>query len=269
MSNIIIPELNPIKLFEITTDTWEYCKILWENKRRYFQKYITADTLRFQIIIPSESVITSFAALLVIDDNDTGTSIPMSAIGANSGDVTYEGVKALAGLAGKHLVKIVFGLPENGEIIVYSEPIEILSSSDNTVLIQYGNDVNDFDLIFQPYLHEAKIFDFRVEGCFPSDGFKPSSVDDVYIDQSHNTTMLSSIPFNINQFQFGGEYGCPNWIADKFNRILSCNNVTIDGVPYTKSEGSKLEPARTENYALAGWKIDLIKSENNYSLLIT
>jgi hypothetical protein len=149
----------------------------------------------------------------------------------------------------------------------YSEPISIKSEHQDTIQLVYTNSGNDFDAYFGPnqYNIGQTSFTLRVEGGFRSDGFQPSSIDNAFYDQTHNATMLSSVPFNVKKITFGTNLGIPNYIVDKINRALSCDTVYVDNQLHQKVDGAKLEKTFLHNYPKGIWTIDLVEGVNNYS----
>jgi hypothetical protein len=151
----------------------------------------------------------------------------------------------------------------SGSATLYSEPIYLCSSFANTVKLIYSHDENDFDYQFT----SSNIYPsmLRVEGGMKSDGLAPGGKYTMFQDQDYNSVMLNSQPYNVEKWTFGPSYGMPNHMADLLNRIFALSDVTIDGVAYSRNEGAKLERAGDTEYPLAGWSIDLVKTENPYS----
>lgn len=146
-----------------------------------------------------------------------------------------------------------------------SEPISIKTTHENTTSILYTNDQNDFGIKFskQGSLTETNIFQIRVPGGFLTEGFNPGSKDVVFTNQTYDVTLVNSIPFTVNRFTLGHGEGVPNWVADKFNRLLSCTTVEINNRQYIKTEGAKLEGKKIPLWPMAVWEIDLIQKNNS------
>ena len=272
-TKLLIPFLNPLRLFQTSNDNWDYLKTKdWETGQTYCQKWKKSDIIRMQIGVEestSVQVYPSFS-LLTIDGKyitSLGNTVLLATMG---GYKWYECIISLATITdGRYIIRMS-SVVDTNLLKFYSEPIEIAEAHENTLQFVYSHDENDFDLIFVPGGNQSnRMFQLRIDGGFSSDGFKPASLDSMYVDQVHNAVMLSSVPFNVRTLTIGNSYGIPNWMADKINRIFSCNSVTIDGVAYTKNDGAKLEATRESGYASAGWKIDLLESENSYSEIIT
>lgn len=155
--------------------------------------------------------------------------------------------------------------------ITYSEPIEILEpetddihleNQDPTLLIEYSAPVAagglKFFTPFAPMIRVPGILKYK----------NPGSKDTIYEDQLLNATMINSVPYRIWEFILGGNYGVPPYFIDKIARILSLQNVSIDGRLFTKNEGASFEPALLDDYPSAGWAIELREKLNRDSNII-
>lgn len=150
----------------------------------------------------------------------------------------------------------------------YSEPYYVRTTWDNTVWLEWANEVNDFDCPYED-MAEAFTWGLRVEGGFESNGYQPSSKDVIYIDQNRVPTMLDSIPYVVKKATFGGAVGLPNYLANIINRAWSHTHTYIDDIRYVKNEGAKLEPSRSDRYPMAGWTLDLMEVDETFSNEIT
>lgn len=142
-----------------------------------------------------------------------------------------------------------------------SEVINCAVSQPNTLLFQYTNSVNAFSAIFSTGI----IFNLRMEGIIAD--YEPGFEDVIYTDQYRNTTKLNGIPFR--QFMLylpGANYakGLPNWICDKANWMLACDQIMIDGIYYQNTSGSKWEVKRTDPDGTnnIGLKVPIIEVNN-------
>lgn len=131
-----------------------------------------------------------------------------------------------------------------------------------TLLFQYTNSYNRFSVVWSTGI----IFNLRVEGNIAD--YTPAFDDIIYNDQEYNTTKLNSIPhreFSLyiasNQ---GGFQGIPNWVADKVNWALACDQIQIDGVYYQNTNGSKWDVKRTDpdGTNFIGLKVSIIEVNN-------
>ena len=152
-----------------------------------------------------------------------------------------------------------------GTLSFYSEPIRLsILAPVNTIKLVYKHDQNDFDTIFIGSNVLGEFF-MRIEGGMKSDGFQPGGKFTMFQDQDYNSIVLQSQPTLIEKFTFGPSVGTANWMGDKINRIFGLSTVTIDGTQYVRNEAAKLERNGEVNYPLAGWTLELIKSDNPYS----
>ncbi len=167
--------------------------------------------------------------------------------------------------AGIYFLKLII-TDSIGVATFYSEPISVQATTAGTLAIVYDHDENDFDRKFTGPVLPSMI---RIEGGMKSDGLQPGGKFTMFQDIDFNSVMLNSQPYNVEKFTFGGSYGIPNHLADKLNRVFGLSDVTIDGVKYSRNEGAKLERSGDADYPLAGWSLDLVKSENPYGETFT
>lgn len=265
MNTYKMSALNPIRFHQVGVGDFAYNNIpSFEFLKGYNQVYFHGDTPWIQVL---SSVNTAEMYVQLVDINgdlirDYGN---MWKHGTKMGDwwlYYWPYYFPFTVDDGVYFLKITI-VHTVGTVLLYSEPIYICSDKENTVKIEYSNDVNDFDAIFTA--PEGVTFMMRLEGGMKSDGFAPGGKYTIFQDLDYQAVMLESQPYNVEKWTFGPGNGIPNHIADKLNRIFSLNNVTIDGVQYVRNEGAKMERIGETNYPLAGWAIDLIKSENPYS----
>jgi len=161
-----------------------------------------------------------------------------------------------------------------------SEPIDLRTTWENTLWVDYANSTNDFDMIFSragigitridtkpattkaPY---SALYRLRVKGGYWSGGYTPASDDVVYTSQTWNFRTVSSIPYNVKKVTFGDGYGVPNYIYDILNRIFACDNIKINEERINKIEGATLEATRLDRYPMASLSIDIAPYDNEYS----
>jgi len=124
---------------------------------------------------------------------------------------------------------------EDGIQPVQSEAIDVQIEQDNTLLIEYHNARNDYDIIFDTGI----VFQIRVEAAIKN--FLPQNERDTYEDQDFNTTLLNAIPYLQAKFWLGYNYGMPRWVAHKINIIQSCTETIYDGVAYQIPNEAKYE----------------------------
>jgi hypothetical protein len=84
----------------------------------------------------------------------------------------------------------------------------------------------------------------------------------VYEDQPMNLTLVSGTAYNERVLYIGSNgIRISDGFAEKINNIFMCDTIRINDVDYTITEGSKLEPTRIEESAIATYKIRLRESK--------
>ena len=273
---IKIPFLNPLRFHNIGTGKFA-CETIpdFENQSLYLQKFSATDTIKIQFLLLKNKYFDQYIRIYDSNGNKIANYGPVlkgeygslydvfsteeSFYEFSADNIYYVVLKVLT------IANVETGLYTN----FVSEPFIIIPETANTLNITYTHDANRFDVAFFPnpsLLELQEIFQLRIEGGVPSDGFSPESKDTFYIDQPNDTVMLNSIPFNTYKFLFGGAPGIPNWLANKLNMILSLSNVSINGRRYVKADGAKLEPIREKYYPFAAWQIELIEPTTEFSL---
>lgn len=142
-----------------------------------------------------------------------------------------------------------------------SEPIYFRAQHLNSVLIEYGNSINDFDTIFQQL---SPRFQKRMFGAVHS--WQGGSEDVVYNNQGEEPVLLDSIPYDVYMFTAAGDIGIPVYEQQKLNHIFSCDRVAIDNKLFVKDDGASFEYQNERNYPLSGMSIKIRAGENVHSL---
>lgn len=171
----------------------------------------------------------------------------------------------LKDLSGKYRVRINL---ESNNITKALKPITsewfmVKKKNDfKNVLIQVRNSKNKFGVIF----NDKKLhFTFRVDGGFYPNSMQVNSDDTIYKDQRVDFVQLSSFPYESYRINLGGRRGISNSFIALLNRAFSCDTVLINGVQFSKKEGSSFEAIESENYPYRSWVIEVAKSENQNS----
>ncbi len=277
MSVIKIPALNPVKFHKDGTGDFfqNLIPFMEDQNARYCQKYQYGDLLYIQFLIQGASLVGGVYAptLKLIDNNQNviysfhveATSTAAVYVGYSAYNVT-ENFPTVA--EGVYFLKLACYVPKDptgfdyAQMTFYSEPLYIKETHDHTVLVKYRLTYNDFDCIFTD---ELALHNLRIEGGVRSEGFTPGGKYQMFTDLGYEPVMLQSTPYNVYKWSFGPGAGLPNWMADKLNRIFSCDEVTIDNVGYMRNESAKMEASRESGYPLGGWTIELIKTDKEYS----
>lgn len=141
-----------------------------------------------------------------------------------------------------------------------SECLDIRTVHPLTRLFAYKNSYNRQTIVFETGIE----FLFRCEASIEQ--FQPMSSDVMWIDQSYSNNIVSSKPYRTFQLLIGGQYGIPDWIVDKLNRILGNDSVKIDGKLYSRTAQSRWAPKREELYPWSGWSVEIQETKNKSAL---
>lgn len=156
---------------------------------------------------------------------------------------------------GVYFYQLDFG----GQYLLISEPQIISENLDGTLLIEYSNSTFYENMIFEdgfsPNLRIAGQLKFK----------EPGSKRLIYEDDPLNAEVLNAKNFRLWTLLIFGETGGPDYMIDKVNRILGCNNLRIDGRYFTVDPGGKLEQEGLDGYPMRGWRIDLREKLNRAS----
>ena len=242
----------------------------WEYPEEYCQKFSVNDIIRLQGIVTPEKPIVPLPTFTVINlvTNESTVFTPSLYPGEDADEIFDLEITGLA--AGAYYLSI-FDTSENEEIknIPFRIFEEDATELENTVLIRYSNNRNDFDYNFLKEDGEAIFTDFRVEGgrLYESDIYDNQS--EYFRNQSYYQRQLSSIPFTREGFNFGDTAGAPSWVGEKLNMIFSLSDIYIDNIRYERSEGAQLVTQQKDNhYPLYNYTIELEKTERRYSEII-
>jgi hypothetical protein len=274
-NKIIQPLLNPVKFIDMDPelipqflsrhmDDYFYLETIkpWQTRRNYIQSWQKTDTVSIQIQSTYDPVrislvdidervyfFTNFTKVLYDFDDPTlflyEVEVPLASFGE-----------------GLYFWKIEAGDDGTGnyEITLISEPQHIAELQKDTLLLAYQHPDYYNDVVpsgFFPFI--------RIRATLRLKSL--SSKDSFFEDQVLDMTMLQSKPFRLWQLLIGGASGIPDYLADLLNRVFGCKTLLIDGKPYTKSDGAKMEESAQPNYPMRGWSIDLREAENITSLV--
>jgi hypothetical protein len=278
-----IPQLNPLKFYNqrdvfnentpfvnesynpnynfthIDADFYSRNIMTWQQENKYFQPYQNADVI--PIFFAGES--RNDYNYNIIDCN--GKVVKTGAIAStgvvNSIDIFHIGIDLLDVPSGIYFIQISCANDaDSSNYYAISEPIEVKEYHEGTMLLEYYNSYNDQSIIWGLMPNTA--FQFRIHSALIE--MNPQSKNYVYEDQMYNSTLLSGIAYREWIIAFGGDgHAIPQYIADKINRIFNCDNVSIDGVQYTRIEGSQLDPQRDPISTLTAWTLKVREKEVN------
>lgn len=249
-----LPIVNPMRFVaEEETDLF----LINQDGKCYFQKWQTDDSTILQVLSDFPDIefhirdyLTNAIILTITPDE-----IPVTIIGQTF--KCYQIAIDFSQLQpGKYYAELKYSGLSDPEVVLLSEPFDVQTSWPGTLLFKYKNSENNFSIIFDTGLE----FSLRVEGDIKD--FSPASNDVIYNDQKVNSTLLMSVPFRTWKLFVGKEAGLPDWIIDKINRAMSCDQKQINGAYYERVEGAKWEIARETVYPFIGISIDIIPAEN-------
>lgn len=237
--------------------------LIWQQTANYFQKVQNNDGIYFQL---NANYGPLSVQLLNCNNIVVATGI-VTPVNSNYFKVPVVGYECTIDITdvnlvpeGIYYIKVSVGSPIT---VLISEPIHIKSKHIGTMLFEYQNTSNAFDVIFQ----NNEQFSLRVEAALL--GFQPGSNEVVYEDEPANLLTLSAYAFRTWKLKIGAAKGVPDWVADKINRILCCDTVMIDGKYFTKNDGSKLEPNGKDEIITKGWTVELRESKARTGVTIS
>ena len=234
----------------------------YAENRPFFQKWQTNDSFDVQFITQGLS-----ADLVIIDKNKrvvdtiTLTDTPNTAI--ITPNQLYQGSVDCSSLTPgeTYWLLATFGAGVGQKQFV-SEPFIIADNWDDTLLIEYTHSANQPDMIWNaPYT--GKI---RIDGFIQK--FKPGGRSSQYEDQLMDVVSLDGQPTRGYELLIGGNFGIPDWMIDKINRILMLDNISIDGYGYSADKDAKLEAIETPGAPMAFWTIGIREATNKLGIAI-
>lgn len=121
-----------------------------------------------------------------------------------------------------------------------SEPIWIRGSWPKTMLLEYGNSINNYDVMFGVIpddLYAGRLpFAMRVEAFL--DDPEPASIDTVFRDVKLDLRNLKSDPYRRRELTIGGSVGVPAYTIEKVGRLLACDSIYADDTRVIKDEAT-------------------------------
>lgn len=140
---------------------------------------------------------------------------------------------------------------ENNVLQTYqSELWQTADKWPRTLAWDYKNEYNCYDLIFDTTDFNPR---FRLESSISK--YTPDSDAEVYIDQMHTPSQLSSIPFD--RYILNTD-NLPDWALRILNYVLNVTEKKADGQPYEKPDGAKLEVQRSDGYEYGAASVEVI-----------
>lgn len=222
----------------------------WQNPKCYFQKWQTRDTLKLQLISD-----TPLNDLLILNlDGTTADTVPWTvnalALPSYPTFSIYEIDYPIANLSeGRYVIQ---------QDQFEAEGIDVAVKWDNTILITYKNDANNYSVVFSTGIE----FQFRIEGWIGN--YQPKRDSEIYNDQTRNLTQLSAISYRQFSLYIGYKWGVPVWALDKVNLISQCDDVKINNVPYQPIQDAEFEIENNTDNNFTGGFIDIEQKFNNF-----
>jgi hypothetical protein len=269
MANILyFPKLNPVRFFlpdpsqtyhSRHLDDFEFFDSIlpWQEQLDYYQPWESADLIKLYLeadfgphnvsILDLEGSVVTTVSFQPVKQDEDNPDLWIYRLDIDISALPHGGYR----------LQLASGIDE--PLILETNVLSICEIQENTLVLDYRN----------TQYHEGIFWDtpyypsLRVEGGI---FFKaPASKDFSYEDQPLDETLLSSIPYRLFELIVGDSFGVPPYMIDLVNRILSCDDVLIDGRAYTKSEGARFEAIEQEGLPTKAWKIEMRESVNRPS----
>lgn len=251
---ISFPRLNPLTFRKEISSPYEKCT------EKFIQEFDRSDYIVFQTSYDNDFSTTEIKSYLIDCDEQIVTEIGKSTVIVNS-LMRQDIFKIPCASVEEGFYSVLIESP--GKFRYYSNVFHI-HFTDNVLLIQYCCRENKFDCLFNT-INGAEFFYLRIQGGIKTQGYSFKSDDVEFIDQDRKVTLIDSIPYTIRKYTLGGSIGMPVWLADKLNRIFSCDDIKINGIKVVKGNGAALELSSQENYKYVGATIDLLHTDEGYS----
>lgn len=262
-----IATLNPLRFIDTSNINFGFDGnfavdqvLSYQNPKCYCQKWQLSDTLRLQVLsdfVPTDLLIKDLYSDLTV------ASVAWAEKPTIIIDQTFKVYELeyqfITLPEGKYYTQFSYEDENEVEHLLISEPIYIAQVQENTLLLQYKNSINDFDVIFDTGI----VFNFRVESAIKD--YTPGNNRAIYNDQNVNPTLLSATPFRKFKFYLGFQYGIPEWVFDKVNWIQSVDQVKYNNVFYQIVEGSDYETSSNPDNSFMGGSIEVHPTNNNFN----
>lgn len=149
-------------------------------------------------------------------------------------------------------------------LTLVSEPFEIVESLEpnTSFYLEWDHPTPKDELIYYNNAG-AKIFNptLRVPGGFEYE--RTEYKETLFVDIKNNTKVVKNIAYDVHTFTLGGAAGVPPYMPQIVARILGNENVKFDGRLWVRAtENSRFEKVDEEEYAKAGYTIELIEKLN-------
>lgn len=242
----------------------------WEDKRCYLQPVQQSDVIVLQWLgqaFAFGGTINPYYVRILDKNGKVVKSQQPTTPGLLGTDTIYNikmGIWDV--LEGIYFIQLKFqGYFSDPDAYMISEPIEIKAFHENTMLFEGSNTFNDQGII---WAYNSLQMQLRVHASLIE--FSPENKSYVYNNEPMDAVLVSAIPYREFKLEFGRKGSCiPDWMADKINRFLSFNTITIDGKGFARKQGATLEPKRIEGHPLSKWSVPLSESSSAHDILIS
>lgn len=230
--------------------------------KQYYQKQQVNDTTPVQVITESVAVgITILNCKGVSIDTVSFASIINAAV-VNPLVLWEAEVNWSLYEPGIYYVLLTLGTGLTAKQFI-SEPVMVADDWPDTLLFECTNSINLPDMIFNAG-HVCKL---RVEGIIEK--FKPDSKFTSYEDDPLDIDTLYGVPFRTHTLFIGGDFGMPDWLIDKVQRLLVLDGMQIEGYFYSCSPDAKLEAVDIDGSPFKYWSIPIREKNNRPGLVVT
>jgi hypothetical protein len=242
----------------------------WVESRLYYQQFQQSDYIRLQwggTDKLSGGITPYIIAILdcqgnIVKQFNTSFLYPSVPILYN-GDYLWEAYVDLFDVPeGRYIVQMkresnLFGVPDS---CLISEPIEIKTTHRDSKLFNYLNTTNANDVYYETGIQ----FQFRIDASFTE--LTTDSKFNVYEDQPMNLELLGGVKFRQWTLEFRN---IPLWVCDKLELLFLHDQLKIDGIFYTRIDGSKIAITKNEGNSLCSAKIEVREKINKISLEVS
>lgn len=277
MNQVIISPLNGIRFVPADVilsprynrpqfdQEWYYDLIYrWQSKPFYGQKIQKKDILSLQIMANKDASIVikllNCQGITLSTNNFLSTiGLPMPLIkGTVMQYFQYINASYWSGLSeGGYFLSIEITFPDSSQSVFLSEPIDLKTKHEGTVLLEYQNSYNKDNALFE---QTSQKFNLRMAGYMQ---LAPALEKTVFQDQGYNSSLLSGTAYRNWDVVFGGNNNAiPEYQVDQLNHILALDAIKIDGKAFTVIDDSSLNIARSDGYPLVSPSVTLGEVEN-------
>lgn len=278
-----IPKLNPVRFIPANDQlpqgyhTWPFDRGFFQQqireyqfKTRYEQKWEIKDRIPFYI----DSLALSMN-VRVLDESGKelyalgyiGPTVTLDGNTAPNGDpyntFTYSLRPDDLGLLGGFYQRIIYFViecwySETSSIYFVSEPQYLQAKWGGTLLIDYTNNTNDYQVLFE---QTGIVFRMRVEADYGL--WEMGGITSGYVDQHANMRKLQEVPVRIYQFNAGASAGLPPYMMDKLDRIFRCDTWKIDRTQFVKDTSQKWNYTRADDNQMVGGTIQMQEADGD------